>query len=1005
MIIALVSISSLFAQQIPVKGVVTDAKSNEPLIGVTVLEKGTNNGSVTNFNGEFTLTVPSNSTLVISYIGYQSQNVKVTGSTVNVALAEDTKQLDEVVVLGYGTAAKRDLTGSIVKVSAKEIANKPNLNPVSSLQGRVSGLTVVNGGALGSDPDVRIRGTVSMAQTKPLYIVDGIFSDNLNAVNPADIESMEVLKDPSSLAIFGVRGACGAIIVSTKKAKSGKFNVNLNSSYGVKKVVNTPEMTDRAGFITLYDEQRVNQGATPYSDYSLFAGNTNWVDVITNKDAFVNVNNISISKGTESNNFYLGFNYSHETGLIKNEDMKKIVFTLNDEVNLTKNLKLGISVVGNKTAMPQTHDFGSALNATPIVEPYNTTYNVYNKLPDAIGGPQIGNPLMFVEGNKNTSLTNQYRFVGNVFMEYNFLKHYTFKTTYYADFGFNDNRTYTPKYKVYNAESDGVVDWNTRSAVSEYKNMYQKTQQDYLLTYKNTFGDHNLTLLGGFTTYYESKHQLYGKLTQNAGGDPIPYDPRFWYVNVYPWGDPTTSTAIYTPDNSNDEQNWEKANMSYLFRALYNYKGKYNVNGSFRRDGSSQISPSHRYQNFWALGGAWFVTEENFMKNQKVFDNLKLKASFGQLGNQFTSYTYPYFPKLVAGNTSVFGENIIPAYKLEYTNNPNLRWETVDAYEGGFEADFLHSALHFGANYYYRKTVDLLQLIDDGTGGRYFTNSGSIRSSGIELEAGYTKKVSNDLSFNIGANLTTYGSKVLKTVTDGYVFTSGNSIMKEGDPMGSFYGYVVEGVYQSYADKLASPVNTLGDYGPGDLKFKDISGANGVPDGKIDAKDRTIIGNPTPDFTYGINLGVNYKNLDLAVELQGVYGNEIYRGWGNGSSYAVFNYRAVRLNRWHGAGTSNWEPQVNDNSAINKQASTYMIEDGSYVRLRNIQLGYTFSPNMINKLGVKSLRLYVSAQNLQTWKHNAGFVPEAPGSAMEFNVDGGGYPVPAITSLGINVTF
>jgi len=687
---------------------------------------------------------------------------------------------------------------------------------------------------------------------------------------------------------------------------------------------------------------------------------------------------------------YVGFGYMDEQGLIKNETYNKFTASINDELKISKSLKIGINVNGSKANMPQLHDFISAINATPIVEPLNTTNGVYNKLPDQIGGPQIGNPVLFVDGNKNTQLKKEYRFVANGFMEYNFLKSFTFKVNYYADLGFNDGTSYTPLTKVYNAESDAVVNWNTKSSVTQYKNAYTKYQQDYLLTYKNQLGDHGLTLLGGFTTYYEDYNQLSGSISQYAGGNPIPNDKRWWYLNVYPYGDPSSSTS--TSDQ------WDRSTVSTLFRALYNYKGKYNLNASFRRDGSSEISPSHRYQNFWAVGGSWYVTQEKFMQNQTIFDNMKIKASVGQLGNQYTGVHYPYYPNYVAGSSAVFGDNIVPAYELAYKNNPDLKWETVDAYEGGIEMDLLHNRLHFEANYYDKRTKDLLTMVNDGA-NNFYMNAGSIKSSGLEFLATWNQSVNKDLSYSISGNLTTMNNKVLSVWKDGYKYYDGNSVTEAGNPLGYFYGYQVEGVYQSYADKLASPVNTLGDYGPGDLKFKDVNGDN-----KINSDDRVKIGNPTPDFTYGFSGTLNYKGFDLVVDFQGVYGNEVWRSWGNGSSYSVFNYRQSRLERWTGAGTSNWEPKVG-NDAINNLPSSYMIEDGSYIRLRNVQLGYNFNHKSLSKLGINSLRFYVSGQNLVTWKHNSGFTPEAGGSATQFGVDDGGYPVPAVTTAGLNITF
>lgn len=982
---------ALFAQQsLTVSGTVTEKATGAPAIGVTILVKGTTDGTVTDINGRYTLpNVQRNATLIFSYIGMNTEEVAVNGhSVINLALSEDVRTLNEVVVIGYGTASRRDLTGSIVKLSSKELAGKPNVNPIASLQGKVSGLSIVNSGQPGSEPDIRIRGTVSLNQTKPLYIVDGIFNDNINFVNPSDIESMEVLKDPSSLAIFGVRGANGVIIITTQKGQQDKVSVNISSSVGIKKIVSTPQMTDREGFMTLYDEQRANQGAAPYTDYPLFNGNTDWVREVEQKNALVNINNVSISSGSEKNKLYIGLGYLSEQGLIKHEQYSKLTASIQDEIAITPRLKIGAGANGSKALLPQYHSFASALKATPIVEPFHKANGVYNKLPDQIGGPQIGNPLLFVEGTKNTNLAEEYRILGNAFLEYNFLKHFTFKMGYFADLGFNNGNGYTPLIRVYNAESDQVVNWNTKSSVSQYKNEYTKYQQDYLLTYKNQFANHGLTLLGGFTTYYERYSQISGTISQYADGDPIPNDKRWWYLNVYPYGDPESQ--------KNGSSQWERSTVSALFRALYNFKGKYNLSASFRRDGSSEISPSHRYQNFWAVGGAWYITEEGFLKDQDVIDNLKIKASIGQLGNQYSSVHYPYYPNYQAGSTAVFGDNLVPAYVLAYKNNPNLKWETVNACEGGFEADLFNNRWHIEASYYDRRTKDLLTMVNDGA-NNFYMNAGSVKSSGLEFLTTWSHKLGNDFSYSVSGNVTTIHSKVLSVWKEGYRYYADHSVTEAGLPIGYFYGYVVDGIIQSYADKLASPVNTLGDYGPGDLKFKDLNGDN-----KITPEDRTMIGNPTPDFTYGISATLHYKNFDLTIDFQGVYGNEVWRDWGNGSTYSVFNYRKARLERWTTSGSSFWEPRVG-NDAINNLPSTYMIEDGSYFRLRNLQLGYQIPPKAL--LRIASLRFFLSVQNLFTLKNNSGFTPEAGGSAIAFGIDNGGYPIPAVSSLGMNITF
>jgi TonB-linked SusC/RagA family outer membrane protein len=982
--------------QVTVSGRVTD-DTQRPLSGVSVVVKGTNNGTTTDTSGSFTISVPNaNSTLVFSYVGFATIEQRVgNNTTINISLAPSAQtNLNEVVVIGYGTAAKRDLTGSIVKISGKEVADRPNTNPVASLQGKVAGVSIVNSGQPGQEPDIRIRGTISRYQTKPLYVVDGIFNDNINFLNPNDIESIEVLKDPSSLAIFGVRGANGVIIVTTKKARTGQTTVTFSSSYGVKNIVGTPAVTDAAGFKTLYDEQRANQGDVPYGDYNLFQGNTDWIDLIANKNAIISNNNVSIASGTERNKFYLGLGYIHEEGLIKYETLKKMTLNLTNEVQVFKPLKVGVTVNGYRSMLPQLHDFSGALIATPIVEPFNTTTNTYNKLPELIGGPQIGNPLLGVEGTRNTFIGREYRVVGSLYTELNFLQYFTFRANFLGDLDFINNRQYTPRINVYAAEIDQIAPQSgfINTAVSQSNNTISKFQQDYLLTFKKTFGQHNLTAMGGFTTYYENLQAQSGNVTQFLDRDPIPNDSRWWYLGVSPFGDPDTR-------RSNSEQ-WDRSTASFLFRALYNYRGKYLLNASFRRDGSSEISPNERWDNFWAVGGAWELSREGFMENQQIFSNVKVKASVGKLGNQYTGVHYPFYPNYVPGQTAVFGNTILPAYRLAYRNNPELRWEYVLSKEAGVEFSVLKNRLRAEINYFHKMTNDLLTFVEAGS-ERFYINSGKIENKGVEASATWSNQTKIGLGYSVSANITTLNNKVKEVFTEGYTIIEGPSRTIAGYPIGHFFGYEVEGVYQSVADKLKYPsAGALGNYGPGDLRFRDLNGDN-----KIDVNDRTVIGNPTADFIYGFSLGANYKGFDVSVDMQGVYGNEIWRAWGNGNSFAQFNYREARLNRWNGPGTSNWEPQVNDLQSINRENSTYMIEDGSYFRIRNVQIGYNFSPGFLAGAHIRSLRLFFNGQNLKTWKRNSGFTPEAGGSATSFGIDNGGYPIPSITSVGINLTF
>lgn len=982
------------AQNTTVTGKVIGA-DGAPVAGVTVQEKGTTGGTATDAAGEFSLSVSSpDATLNFSSLGYTSQSMAIAGQSnlMVVMQGEAAKELEQVVVIGYGSAQKRDLTGSIVTVKGEEIANKPSANPLSLLQGKVAGLSIVNSGRPGAEPDVRIRGTNSINGVKPVYIVDGILNDNINFLNPADIESIEVLKDPSSLAIFGVRGANGAIAITTKKAKAGQLLVNFNTSFGVKKVQDKIELTNGPQFKELYSEQLANQGAGTF-DYSLFNANTDWQDEIF-QDGTVNYNNISLTGASEKHRFYMGLGYINEDGIIKNEKFRKYTLNLSDELRVTKGLKFGFTFNGYRAELPREGNVGSAIRAAPIAPVFDAGTGLYHTLP-SFQRAQVFNPLISIIDQKNTLISREYRAVGSIYGEVDFLQYLNFRVQLYADYGFNTSRSYSPIVVAYNPDivGDNKRDTSSRStSVRQSQDIYPKTQMDYLLTFKKSFGDHNLTLLGGITTYYRSFEGTSSSVQQGTA-QVIPNNPDKWFVDAV--GDPSTKQG--------DGSSWEDASLSYLARALYNFNGKYLINASFRRDGSSQFYRlGNQWKNFGAVGLGWVISNENFFEGQKVFDYLKLKGSWGILGNKNIDdrFRYPAFPTLTNANSGVFGENVVAALEREFIPDPNLNWETVHSWEAGFELRTLQNDLSFEANYYSKVTKDVLTLIAGPSGTLPgLGNLGEIANSGFEFAASWNTDLTPDMSFSVSGNLTTIKNKVNKLNKTGFQIINGPARTTAGFPIGYFYGYVHDGIYQSNTEIAKSPVSQIGVVLPGDIKYKDIDG-----DGEITVDDRTFIGNPTPDFTYGGNITLAYKGLDLGIDLQGVYGNEIFRNWNQGT-FADFNYLTGRLERWTGPGTSNWEPILSTKRPVNYQNSSYWIEDGSFFRIRNLQLGYTFGGNFLNKAKIKSFRIYVNAQNLATFANNTGYTPEIGGSSTAFGVDNGTYPVPAVYSVGLNLNF
>lgn len=989
---------NLFAQnRISVSGTVREKDTNVPAVGVNVVLKGTTTGAMTDFDGNYTLNdVPANGVLVFSYVGLQTQEVTINGRTrIDVQLAEDTQELQEVVVIGYGAAQKRDLTGSIVSIKGEEIADRPSTNPLASMQGKIAGVQVVNTGRAGQDPEIRIRGTNSINGYTPLYVVDGLFTDNINYLNPSDIESMEVLKDPSSLAIFGVRGANGVIIITTKKAKQGQTLVNINSSLGLKTINDRISMADGNLFRELYAEQLQNQGATPF-DFSRWTANTDWQDEIFQKGWLSN-HNISVTGSSERNKFYLGAGYLKEEGSIKHEELQRITLNLNSEYSLTNFLRVGFQINGARTLPPDAKGVTAALQAAPIAPISEATTGLFHTMPD-FQRAQLLNPMINIETRGNHTKAVNHRLAGNVYGEVDFLNDFSFRATFSMDYRVGESRTFSPIIWVYNPDIS-----NPRERLSDYETISQSksttiaTQTDYILTYKKNIDKHNITAMTGLTTNYIEHSSLSGSRQQHYNDIvfSIPENDDKWWLSSL---DPTNL--------GNGSSQYKRFTMSYLLRALYNYDNRYLLNASFRRDGASVFRNSgNTWDNFYSFGAGWVVSEEAFMERQKLIDYLKLKGSWGVLGSQNTGRSnYPTYPLLASSGSAIFGDRVITGYAPRYLVQ-NLGWEKTYAWEVGAELRLLNNRLSIEPTYYNKNTKDLIVLLSGIAGANNaLENLGEIQNKGWEVSVGWSDKAKNsDFTYSLSANITTIDNQVIslgRGKDDAIYEGTGNvSRSLEGFPIGHFFGYKVIGVYQNYEDIATSPTNELDTARPGDFKFADTNN-----DGKITPADRDMIGNPTPDLTYGFNINLGYKNFDLGMEFMGVYGNEIYRGWGE-VDYARLNYHTKQAGRWRGEGTSNWEPIIDPARAINRMNSTYFIEDGSFFRIRNIQLGYTLPQQHAERIKMKKVRLYANVQNLKTWSKNTGYTPEIGGSALAFGIDTGTYPMPMIFTYGINLTF
>jgi TonB-linked SusC/RagA family outer membrane protein len=986
-----VSSTEIAAREVRLTGKVISA-AGAPLAGVSVSIKGSSVGTVTDENGSYTLTVPDDATIQFSSVGYVPHEEKVNGrTTIDITLQAAETSLNEVVVVGYATQRKRDLTGSVASVKGDEIAKMPNTNPVASLQGKVAGLTVTNPGAAGATPVVRIRGVNSTSSASPVYVVDGILQDNIDYLNPADIESMDVLRDPSSIAIYGLRGANGVIAVTTKKAARGQTRVNFVSSVGVQKIVNKIDVVDAEGYKKLLNAQLRNRGVDTF-DFRRYTANTDWQDQIF-QDAIINTNSVSISNNSEKSSTYVNVGYNTQDGLIKYENYQKYIARLNQEIRINSNIKVGADLSGfHWKQNPSGANVTNALWAAPV-SPIQYDENTYYAMP-SLQRVQVGNPVAALNRNRGNSINQGYRVVGSLFTEIKFLKDFTFKATWYTDLGFNNSRGYTPlPYRSYelgeNGNNDTIVfDDKARTSVRQRQEEFRRFQQDYTLTYNTRLGNgHTLTALAGFTTIYSKSSFINGDRSDTVVN--IPRDQDFWYINI--------ANGANNPGNFGGGGS-ENSVVGAFGRLSYAYNGKYLVNATIRRDGSSKFAPANRWGTFGSVGLGWVVTDEDFFKIKGI-DFLKIRGAWGQTGNANGFQDNLWRPGITNAVSGVFGDYVYTGIQAAYIVSPNLHWEVVNGIDLGMDLRMLNNKLSAEVNFYDRTTKDILTRITLPNETRtYFDNLGEISNRGVEVSLGWKDAIGKDFTYSATANFS-YNKNNVKSIGDRFNFriTEGNNVTQSGRSIGYFYGYRQIGIYQTTAEieKSAAFASSM----PGDIKYADLNG-----DGKIDDNDREYLGTPFPPYSFGFSVSAAYKGFDISIDGQGFAGNKIYTQRRT-AIFSDLNYESNRLNAWTTPGSSNVEPIVNNGRGNNYLFSTYFLEPGDFLRLRTVQLGYTFRTGMLGN-AVKQARVYISGQNIATWSKATGYSPEPNlGNILQSGADNGTYPVPAIYSFGVNLTF
>ncbi|WP_375436561.1 SusC/RagA family TonB-linked outer membrane protein [uncultured Hymenobacter sp.] len=1022
-----------------ISGRVTDEKG-AGLPGVTIQVQGTTVGTSTDPNGKFTLQVPTGaSTLVVSSVGLVAQTVNIDGRTqVNVTLKENTQALADVVVVGYGTQKKTDVTGAVASVSAQDIKDLPVASFTETLAGQVAGVQVQQtSGAPGGALTVRVRGAGSIsAGNAPLYVVDGYpltSPDDINLINPNDIASLEVLKDASAAAIYGSRGGNGVVIITTKRGKAGQPKIELNYYIGQQRVAKKLDMLDAAEFTEFSREafnnawiDRGGQASDPNSirpdgqrlrypdsyDDPASLVNTDWQDQIFHNAGLQNYQ-LSVSGGGEKSQYLISANYFNQEGIIRESSFKRYSFRANVDATLSKRLKVGVNLapsfsVDNRVSA-ENHwasdgIINGALSILPVIPVYNPDGTYASQVNYGFGMPGIPSPVAIM--NEVTDRVNTLRVLGNMYAELELVPGFTFRTSLGADVNTNRRNYFRPSIVPANQQPAPTIaaGYNSSRFALDWLN-------ENTLTYTKTFAEqHSLTALAGFTA-------------QRA---PIQERTRI-DATGYPNDLVTTVNAASIRTATSDPLLEQWSLLSYLARINYGFRDKYLLTATIRRDGSSRFGADRRWGNFPSVSLGWRASQEEFLRGLTALNELKFRVSYGLTGNNFIP-NYGAIGILAPENYSLGTgtANIVNGLGQQTVSNTVLTWEINRQFDAGLELGVLNNRLAFTADYYERNSSGLLLdvPVPSSTGfTRALQNIGKVRNRGVEL-ALISRNLTGAFTWTTNLNLSLNRNKVLALGPQGDPIFGNSSIgnthlTQIGQPLGSFFGYVQEGIFQNQAELDATP--HFADARPGDVRFQDVNG-----DGQITPTDRTLIGNNQPDFIYGFTNAFAYKNFDLNIITQGVEGNEILnlslRFYENLEGNA--NQRSAVLDRWRspeqpGNGVI---PRANSRTTgSNNQVSTRWVEDGSFFRIRNITLGYSLPTALVKKAFIQSARLYTSIQNLATFTKYQGYNPEVnlageqtptntPSSSASFQAltpgtDYGGYPLSRTFTLGVNLGF
>ena len=984
----LLSSSSYAQNEKKISGKVTDTKG-ESIPGASVKIKNTTTGVATDIDGKFSLNVPNNATLVVTSVGYDNQEVILNSrSEVIIILKTNTKELQEVVVVGYGIQRKVDITGSTASVKGEELVKQPVLTATQAIQGKVAGVQIINSGQPGSSPIIRIRGTsTALAGTATLFVVDGVLTDDITNINTADIVNLDVLKDASSTAIYGSRGANGVIIITTKRGAIGDLKVNYTMNAGMRSAANLVKMANAdeyANYVSAASGNIITSGAT----------STDWYGQIL-RNSWQQNHNLSLSGGSEKSTYFLSAGYLTDEGIVIGNKYNRYTVRANNDFKLTNKIKVGI-ISSYTTSTNQNVNLGGAYNdsyrAAPIIQSL-----VNGKYGNTSVYQNVGNPILDIQNGDDKTLDN--RLIGTFYVEYKPVEWLTFRSGMGADWVNQNQRVYGKQFNNDTTTfiTPGGNQRNPNSTLSNYSAKIFHWTWDNTVTFSKTFDKHSLTILAGTTAEQYTTSYL------RAFRKDVPADPNLWYIGT---GNANTST------NDGGGDKW--ARNSYIGRVNYNFNDKYLLTATIRADGSSRFPLGNRWGYFPSFGAGWIISNENFMQSQSIFETLKLRASWGKVGNDripSDAYTVTVTPNLAYPYS---GGTATPGSAITEIKDPNLKWETTTETDFGIEFSALKGKLTGELGYYNKIARDLLinvkvPSVTGDADGQVLTNAASIQNIGFEGTLKWRGKINEAISYYIGGNITMNNNQVIglnggQPILDGGIGANQQYTTKtdNGQPVGSFYVLQVLGVFQNDGE-IAAYKSTNGlviqpSANVGDFRYQDTNG-----DGKIDDNDRVFVGSYQPKAYYGINMGISYKGLDVSLDAIGNTGNQVYNGkkaFRQGIQDNVES--ALAYTRWTPSNGSQTEPAANGG---NLPASTYFVESGSFIRLNNVTVGYTLPKVLVQKLKIINIRIFVTAQNAFTYKKYTGFTPELPGNPTSSGIELNAYPTTKTFAVGLNVGF